>query len=282
LPANCAEPSLNAMKYFVKPSLDAYSSVEGANYFGHYKTYSEYNYLRPGVSSIIKARHFEIALRLTRNQFHKCNVLDFGCGDGIFLPSLARHFKTVMAIDNNRESIKICEGLLSTLKLTNVELMCNDNLMVDDLRLRLLGRSYGILYLLETLEHVGDKDSPYESRIAFLKKMATLIPEDGIMVISVPKMVGISFLIQRMGLAALGLHRDAISLKNLLKAAFLNDTKELEKTWVHHTHLGFNHKKLEPHLNRAFHVLLKKDLLFQVLYVIGKRKTLAHSRHDLV
>jgi 2-polyprenyl-3-methyl-5-hydroxy-6-metoxy-1,4-benzoquinol methylase len=266
---------VDGMKHFVKPGIDAYSWVEGPNYYQEYKTYSEYNYLRPGVSSYIKTRHFEIALRLTRRHFHTCNVIDFGCVDGIFLPSLSRHFHRVMGVDNNPKFIKICEGLLSRLDLKNVELMCNDNLTVNDLRLRLSGRSYGIVYLLETLEHVGDKDFPYESRIDFLRKIATLIAEDGIIVISVPKMVGIPFLIQRIGLAVLRLPREEISMSDLLKSSFLNNTGDLEKRWEHLKHLGFNHKKMESPLNTAFHILQKKELLFQVMYVIGKRKMFA-------
>jgi 2-polyprenyl-3-methyl-5-hydroxy-6-metoxy-1,4-benzoquinol methylase len=265
----------DGMKHFVKPGIDAYSWVEGPNYYRGYKTYSEYNYLRPGVSSYIKTRHFEIALRLTRKYFHTCNVIDFGCADGILLPSLSRYFHRVVGVDSNPKFIKICEGLLSRLDLKNVELICNDNLTVNDLRLRLSGRSYSIVYLLETLEHVGNKDSLYESRIDFLREIATLTAEDGIIVISVPKMVGIPFLIQRIGLAVLNLHREEISMSDLLKSSFLNNTGDLEKRWEHLKHLGFNHKKLESPLNTAFQILQKKELLFQVLYVIGKRKTFA-------
>jgi 2-polyprenyl-3-methyl-5-hydroxy-6-metoxy-1,4-benzoquinol methylase len=263
------------MKYFVKPALDVYSSVGGPHYLKEYRTYSEYNYLRPSVSSYVKTRHFEIALRLTRRHFHTSNVIDFGCADGIFLPSLSRYFHRVVGVDNNPKFIKTCEGLLGKLGLKNVELMCNENTTVNDLRLRLSGRSYDIVYLLETLEHVGDKQSPYESRIDFLREVATLIAEDGIIVISVPKMVGISFLIQRIGLAALRLQREEISMRDLLKSSLLNNTSDLEKKWEHVKHLGFNHKTLESPLNAAFQILQRKELPFQVVYVIGKRKAFA-------
>lgn len=259
------------MKYFVKPGLDAYMSVEGPVYWQECRTYSQYNYLRPGIASHIKTRHFEVALSLTQNHFHKCNAIDFGCADGIFLPSLSRHFSHVTGIDNNQKFIRICESLLGTLHLTNVDLICNDNLTIDSLRPRLLGRSYDILYLLETLEHVGNKDFPYESRIDFLREIATLVAENGRIVISVPKMVGFPFLIQRIGLAAMRLPREDISLKNLLKSSFLSTTDDLEKAWEHEKHLGFNHKKLETPLSAAFRIVQKRELFFQVVYVIGKR-----------
>ena len=64
-------------RYFVRPplvSLDGYSYLPG----GEIKTYSEYNYLRPGIASKLRTLHFEYALRLTRPSFHRCNVIDMG------------------------------------------------------------------------------------------------------------------------------------------------------------------------------------------------------------
>jgi 2-polyprenyl-3-methyl-5-hydroxy-6-metoxy-1,4-benzoquinol methylase len=261
------------LRYFVKPLVDIYSSVEGPDYYRQFRTYSEYNYLRPGVSSRIKTRHFEVALKLTRRHFRSCNVIDFGCADGVFLPSLSRYFNHVVGIDNNPQFITICETLLRKLDLTNVELVCNDSLTLSGLSQRVSGRSYDILYLLETLEHVGDRDSPYESRIHFLREIATLIADDGMIVLSVPKMVGVSFLVQHIGLAALGLAREEISLSNLLKASFLNNTVDLEKEWDHFKHLGFSHKKLESYLSSAFQILRRKELAFQVVYIIAKPRT---------
>lgn len=258
-------------RYYIKPPIDVYQSVE-SNFYKNtkYKTYAEYNYLRPGISSYIKAWHFEIALKLTQRYFSKCNVIDFGCADGVFIPSLSKYFKRVFAIDNNPNAIKIASKLVSTLALNNVTLICNDILTINDVKSRISGEKYHILYLLEVIEHIGDKDSLYESKIGFLKEISTLIDEKGIIVISVPKMVGISFLIQRIGFALLGLYREPISMSNLLKASFLNMTADLEKQWHGGTHLGFNHKKLESYLKNDFHILKKKDIIFKVIYIVRK------------
>jgi 2-polyprenyl-3-methyl-5-hydroxy-6-metoxy-1,4-benzoquinol methylase len=134
---------------------------------------------------------------------------------------------------------------------------------------RLSGRKYQVLYLLETLEHVGDKDSLYESKVRFLKEIATLIEKEGVIVVSVPKMVGISFLIQRIGLALTRSPREPISLSNLLKASLANNTTDLEKRWEGE-HLGFNYRKLETRIKNEFQILKKKHILFQVLYLIRK------------
>ena len=267
-------------KYFIKPPIDIYQSV-GSRYYQEYKTYAEYNYLRGGFSSYIKIWHFEMALKLTQKYHHHCNVIDFGCADGVFIPSLSKYFNRVVAVDKIPDFIKISSKLVSTLGLNNVELICNDSRTINDVKSRISSEKYHILYLLETIEHVGSKDSLYKSKIDFLKEIATLVDEEGIIVISAPRMVGISFLIQRIGLALLGLNREPISMSNLLKASFLSDTTDLEKQW-HGGHIGFNHKKLENHLKNEFHILKKKDIIFQVLYVIrrktkGKKRTLPNT-----
>jgi len=90
-------------KYYIKPSLDAYlvSKEKGevepyyTKVIGEKISYTSHNYLKPWIYSALKIRHFEAALYLTKEYFHKCNVIDFGCADGVFLPSLAKYFNKV-------------------------------------------------------------------------------------------------------------------------------------------------------------------------------------------
>ncbi|MEA1998642.1 MAG: class I SAM-dependent methyltransferase [Euryarchaeota archaeon] len=88
-------------------------SLEEISYWKEFKTYSEYNYLRPGIASQIKRRHFEICLKLMSRWFHKANVIDFGCADGYFLPSLANYFDRVVAIDKNPDFIRVATEVVS-------------------------------------------------------------------------------------------------------------------------------------------------------------------------
>jgi 2-polyprenyl-3-methyl-5-hydroxy-6-metoxy-1,4-benzoquinol methylase len=210
-----------------------------------------------------------MALTLTKDYFHKANAIDFGCADGVFLPSLSKHFDYVCAIDRNPKFLEIASTSVSRLGLTNVDLLCNDGLTIHDLKKRLSDREYKVLYLLETLEHIGERESPYDSRIRFLEEMAALTSKDGIIVVSVPNMVGIFFLIQRIGLALTGSLREPISLMNLLKASFLRDTSELEKQW-NGGHLGFNHTRLERRMRDRFNVIRRRHLAFQVIYCLKR------------
>ena len=257
---------MNRTNYFIRPPL---VTLEDFNYKKGTKTYTEYNYLKPGIVSYFKTRHFETSLRLTKEYFYKYNVIDFGCADGPFLPSLSKYFNHVVGIDKKPIYIKIASKLCDKLCLNNVQLICNNSLNINDMKSLISTKKYHILFLLEILEHVGDKDSIYESKIDFLKELFTLIDEKGFIVIAVPRMVGIPFLIQRVGLSLLDLHRQQISITNLVKASLFNDTTELEKEWDG-DHLGFNNKKLERYLRNEFHILMKKDLFFRVIYVIRK------------
>jgi len=136
------------------------------------KTYAEYNYLRPGLASFIKSRHFEVALKLTRQYFHRYNVIDFGCADGVFLPSLAKYFGAVCGIDKNQCFINLAQSLVEQLALNNVKLICNQTLSIEEIRTQISADpNYQVLFLLETLEHIGQKEALYESKVAFIEEL---------------------------------------------------------------------------------------------------------------
>ncbi len=220
----------------------------------------------------MRTRHFEYALRLTEDYFQECNVIDFGCGDGPFLPSLARYFNYVVGIDRKPEFVELASKVVNVAGLRNVELICNCDLAMHDLKSKLGKTKYHVLFLLETLEHVGDKSNLWESKVNFVKELYDLIDETGVIVISVPNMIGIPFLLQRLGLFLLGANREPISMTNLLRASFFKDTTDLEKQW-RKDHLGFNHKKLESYLRKEFYILKKRNILFQTIYACVRKVT---------
>jgi len=261
--------------YFVCPP---YVALENFSYLPEkgIKTYSEYNYLKPGIASFLRVRHFEYALRLTKEYFQKCNVIDFGCGDGPFLPSLARYFNHVVGIDYEPKFIELAAKVVSAADLKNVELICNRDLTMPDLKSRLGKRKYHILFLLETVEHIGDRSDLWNSKVKFIKELFTLIDERGIIVISVPNMVGIPFLLQRFGLFLSNADREMISKIDLMRASLFGDTTDLEQQWQGWQmgkigHLGFSHQKLESHMRKEFQILKRKNILFQVIYICQRK-----------
>ena len=106
------------------------------------------------------------------------------------------------------------------------------------------------------------------SRIAFLHELFTIAAPGATIVLSVPNMVGLPFAIQRVGLAATGSTREPIAARDLVRAVVLKDVDRLEPKWQRHSHLGFNHRKLERAMRREFDVVGKRDLIFSKVYAV--------------
>jgi len=241
-------------------------------------SYSDFNYGKTGVSSKIKRRHFEIALKLTKQYFHKSNVIDIGCADGPFLPSLSKYFNQVTGIEYDPRFAEQAKKAVYKQHLENVSVICNKESSFEEIKTELGDTRYSIIFLMEVLEHVGNHwTTMYEDKLTFLKEAATLLDDNGIIVISVPKMTGFSFLFQAVGqvLFNLGNKKEILSLpvSSLLKCVFLNDTSDVEHLWrPFYTHMGFNHKKFEDAIKGDFGIIESKNDWFQKIY-ITRRKT---------
>lgn len=252
---------------FVMPPADVYTSEQYQYGQGHH-TYTSYNYLGDGLIPRLKRSRFEVALALVRDRFGKADAIDFGCADGVFIPSLARYFPRVTAVDESEDSIRVAQHLVRRLDLDNVQLICNRGLSIDALRQE-LPKPAGVLFLLETLEHVGEAARLYESKMEFLGSLFTLLDPDGVIVISIPKMVGLPFLVKYAVQNALGMHHERMDMRSILRAGLLKDTEALEPQWTG-GHMGFNNAKLERELARTFEVVRKRDLGFSEFYVVRR------------
>ena len=80
-------------------------------------------------------------------------VLDVGCGGGIFAESLAKQGAQVTAIDVSKESIKIARDHAQSEKLT-IDYQCRslDSLAADS------SESFDVVFCLEMLEHTPNPD----------------------------------------------------------------------------------------------------------------------------
>jgi 2-polyprenyl-3-methyl-5-hydroxy-6-metoxy-1,4-benzoquinol methylase len=254
-------------RYLVVPPTELY--LQGTSeYLPGHPTYSSYNYLGDSLIAQFKRRHFEVALSLTQERFKSGAAIDMGCADGFFLPSLSRYFDHVYAIDYNPAFCSHAEHVASALDLQNLSVICNRDLSWEDLAQKIPVERCSTLYLLETLEHIGVAESLYESKIAFLRDCFRLLAPAGVIVISVPTMVGIPFLLQRIVLRAFGMHREPISPRQLFRSVVLRNADELESAWTTSAHLGFNHRKLEKHLSAAFEIVAHRNLQLSQVYAI--------------
>jgi 2-polyprenyl-3-methyl-5-hydroxy-6-metoxy-1,4-benzoquinol methylase len=259
-----------AERYFIAPSLSDFGLQSGSTQYAGYSTYSHYNYLRPGMVSRIKRQRFEQALRLVSDLFGKASAVDCGCADGIFLPSLSKHFQHVTAFDLLPQDVETAQRLATQLKLSNVDIFCNREMSFQEVKARMGDRPHQVLFVLETLEHVGDAKRMYESRCEFVEQLFSLLTPDGVIVLSVPKMVGIPFLVKYTVQTAMRMPHEHQSFGQLMRSSFLNDTEALEPHWDGR-HNGFNHLKLEKALTERFRIVGRKNMFATAMYVVGKR-----------
>lgn len=265
------------MRYFVRPAPGILES-ETECYIGPYRTYAHYNYLRPGPIAALKRRRFDIALSLARPWFHKTGAIDFGCADGVLLPSLAKYFPRVAAVDHDPRVIPIAKQVVEESHLESVDVINSHNMPMPALRARLLGprgdREFGVMFLLETLEHVGP-DTPadmdcYEYRAQFVRTLFNFLAPPARIIISIPRMTGIGFLTRYVTQSTLRLAHEHIPVADALRAGLLGDTTALESQWTG-GHLGFNERKMERALRKWFNIVEERRLPFSLMFTIERR-----------
>jgi len=59
-------------------------------------------------------------------------VIDMGCADGLLLPSLAKAYGHVMAIDVNEDFVARSQRLIQSVKLENVQALSSAGLSIVD------------------------------------------------------------------------------------------------------------------------------------------------------
>jgi len=266
------------MRYFVRPTPGILES-EAECYLGQFRTYSHYNYLRGGPIAALKRRRLDIALSLARQWFHRTGAIDFGCADGVLLPSLARYFPRVAAVDHDSHVIPIARRLVEESHLESVDVIDSRHMPFPALRSRLQGprgdREFGILFLLETLEHVGPPPSlvidRHEYRLQFVRELFTFLVPPARIIISIPRMTGLGFLTRYVTQTTLGLAHERIPVADALRAGILGDTTALESQWSG-GHVGFNERTMERELRKAFTIVEERRLPFSLVFAIERRK----------
>ncbi len=261
---------LRRPRYFEPPSARVFTDGDG-EYLPGFATYTSYNYLGGGPVARVKAAHFEAALELTRDLHGSCDAVDFGCADGVLLPSLARLFNRVYAVDVRQSMVAVANQVKDELGLANVEVVCNEDRDFASLAEDTASGDFRVAFLLETLEHIGEAETMWRDKVEFVEGVLGLLAPGGRLVISVPTMVGLPFLAQRAALAAGRMHREPINARDLFNAVVRRNTDALEPRWTSEDHLGFNHRKLERHLRERFRIAEHRNLGFSQVYVVTAR-----------
>jgi 2-polyprenyl-3-methyl-5-hydroxy-6-metoxy-1,4-benzoquinol methylase len=257
------------MGLFVTPPLGILNDFAHRGEYLQFSSYSHYNYLRPGLIPRLKRGRFATALRFAKPYFQTGDALDFGCADGVLLPSLATHFKQVVGIDRHPDMLKVAHRLVASTPLTNVTLLNNGDLTFNQIKAT-LGRSFRVAFLLETLEHIGSRPNLYTSKADFLDGLFSLLDPDGVIIISVPRMVGVLFLAKYLVQRTFRIQTEDIPAREVLRLAFLRNASRLEPRWDG-GHLGFNHLRLTETIRYRFDLKAYHGTATSIFYVIGQR-----------
>lgn len=134
----------------------------------------QYNALHHGYASqkFWHKNRYDASLALME-LFPGANVLDVGCGSGVFSDMMARENVTVTGIDANTEAVKFAQANFTSPQITFV------NKSLDELHFP--ASSFDRISLLEVIEHVH-----YHQGEQLLKTFRELIRPDGRVTISTP------------------------------------------------------------------------------------------------
>ncbi len=251
---------------FVPPRRSIYDD-RGQVYFGD-TSYATYNYLRGGASDRVKRRHFEAALAHVEHTPRSSTVIDMGCADGVFLPSLDERFDRVIGLDIRAEFVAAAQDVIAGMNLRHTTVHCSADLDWSEVQSLVGEPRADVVFLLETLEHIGTAERFYESKIDFLLQVRSLMRPGGELVISVPNMVGAALLAQQLVLRATRRYVERMTISELARGVLRRDVASFEPRWTNDDHLGFNHRRLEPLLRRVGKVTVRKNLGFSLFYVI--------------
>jgi 2-polyprenyl-3-methyl-5-hydroxy-6-metoxy-1,4-benzoquinol methylase len=255
---------------FVLPDSRVFQESD-QGYRGAFRTYSHYNYLRPGFIPWLKRQRFETALRLAEPLFGQGTAVDFGCADGVLLPSLARAFPRAVGIDRDPGSTSVASAVVADLGLANIDVYCSDGWPDGIPPVDALPHApYRVMFLLETLEHVGEPGNLEGIQRGFVAKLFPLLEPNGQIIVSVPRMVGSGFLAKYLARRILRIKGDAITWPEAVRAGLLHDTMDLAAQWSG-SHEGFNDLALERALARDFRLVRKHVTLFTRFWVLERR-----------
>ncbi|GAC1336998.1 MAG: hypothetical protein NVSMB14_04480 [Isosphaeraceae bacterium] len=201
---------------------------------------------------------FETGRRLVE-PFAGRRLLDYGCGDGIFLAKVLDLFPDAVGVDVDPKQNADCRARFAEIapKITFLDVEPD----LDDPR---HDHAYDIITCMETLEHCPD-----DVVDQILDLLARLVAPEGTIIISVPIEIGFSLFAKEFLRSIIGLKiKDYSSRRRyrpaeMFKMVFAGENTAIERPSYldefepgqfsrHHDHKGFNWKALRRKIRERF------------------------------
>ena len=187
-------------------------------------------------------RHLYYALNLPKIDDGKI-ILDLGCGDGPFFPTLNRYGKRIIGLDFSLKRILKAKTLIRYMEYPLKKVLL---LNADGEHLPIKDKSIDIIYCLETFEHV-----PNTNRL--ISEIFRILKDDGELVYSIPIEIGISLLVRQFIGKITNFHRDTYNFKELLINSLLKKPpKRIYNQWIHK---NFDWRIIQQLIKRKFKLI---------------------------
>lgn len=169
-------------------------------------------------------------------------VLDLGCANGPFLPTLNHYSFRTIAVDINKIEIFNAKKLIrnSCVNLININLMNS-----DAVELPFKSEYFDLIFCLEVLEHIKNPNKA-------LKEIQRVLKTNGIFICSLPVEIGFSLLLRTLIGKFLNIRRPNYTFKEIIRSVFLKKpgkrTSEME-------HKNFDWRGIKQKINNYFKIL---------------------------
>ena len=138
-------------------------------------------------------------------------VLELGCADGPFLPTLNSYAKKVVATDISERFITKSNILVNQKQL---ELRKINLIRADGLALPFRGDKFSLIFCLEVMEHVKNPKQMVE-------EIHRVLEDNGNLICSIPVEIGFSLLIKTIISALIKYKRPNYTVRELFQSIFL-------------------------------------------------------------
>ncbi len=187
-------------------------------------------------------RHLYYALNLPKIDDGKI-ILDLGCGDGPFFPTLNRYGKCIIGLDFSLQLILKAKALIRYIEYPLKKVLL---LNADGQHIPIKDKSIDIIYCLETFEHI-----PNTNRL--ISEIFRILKDDGELIYSIPIEIGISLIFRQFIGKITKFPRDTYKFKELLTNSLLKKpSKRINNPW---NHKNFDWRIIQQSIKRKFKLI---------------------------
>lgn len=173
-------------------------------------------------------------------------ILDIGCSDGPFLPTLNYYAKSIIANDILQNRVREAKNLIdfNLNKSKKINLMCSDGHYLP-----FKEKNFDIIFCLEVLEHIARPDQ-------FLRELLRVLKKNGTLICTLPIETGLSLLVRNFIGKIAHFPRPKYKLKQYFQRILLKEGGRGYKGEVGHK--NFDWREIKNNLKLHFKILKMK------------------------